>query len=220
MKQIAQLSFLMVVLGLGACAMVPERIRVEEGQPLVNYSDAVVASQQSENKLARWGGIIVGVENKPERTLVEIVHFPLNHYAKPQSNKETVGRFKAVLEGFVDPILFEQGRLATFVGKVGEPEAGMVGEQPYLYPTLVVNDYHFWRKEQVYDVQSFNMNGGWGWGGPFFNPLWGPGWGWGGGFGWGWGPGMGLQQSRVRVIERGSFQPALPNKPDASGKKQ
>ncbi|MDO6568684.1 Slp family lipoprotein [Alteromonas sp. 1_MG-2023] len=155
-----------VVLFAG-CAIVPESVEVPEGTELVSYTKAVTSGANAQGKTARWGGIIMGVENKPNKTFIELVHFPLNNYGKPNSNGETVGRFKVQIDGFVDPIIFEEGRSATFVGKLVPPTAGMVGEQPYMYPTILADDYHMWRKQDVYDVNMYYFDYATGWYSPF-----------------------------------------------------
>ena len=180
----------LLALSLSACAIVPESIQVPENTPLIGYSKAVVASKDVVGKSARWGGIITNVENKPEQTLIEVVYFPLNHYGKPNTGEDTPGRFKAVISQFVDPILFEKGRTVTFLGTVGQPLAGMVGEQPYMFPALNVEDYHLWRKQQVYDTSMMFFDYYTGWYSPFYHPYWRP-----------WGMG-----SRIRVI-RSSNEP-------------
>ena len=139
-----------------------------EGTQLVSYSKAVTSGANAQGQKARWGGLIVGVENKPNKTLIELAHFPLNHYGKPTTNGETSGRFKVQIDGFVDPIVFEEGRAATFLGTIIAPTAGMVGEQPYIYPTITADDYHMWRKQEVYDVNTYFFNYHTGWYSPFY----------------------------------------------------
>ena len=193
---------LLTVFMFAGCAMVPDTLEVPEGTALVSYSSAVTSGASARGQKARWGGIVVGVENKPNKTLIELAHFPLNHYGKPRSNGETSGRFKVQIDGFVDPIVFEEGRTATFLGTLIEPTTGMVGEQPYIYPTIAADDYHMWRDREVYDVNTFFFNYHSGWYSPFYG-LRGP-WGWGGGpwlrGGFIGGPWMFPQMNRMRVI--------------------
>ena len=165
---------LLAVFIFAGCTIVPDSIDVPEGTQLVSYSKAVTSGASAQGQKARWGGLIVGVENKPNQTLIELAHFPLNHYGKPGTNGETSGRFKVQIDGFVDPIVFEEGRSATFLGTITAPTAGMVGEQPYIYPTIIADDYHMWRKQQVYDVNTYFFNYHTGWYSPFyrFNGPW------------------------------------------------
>jgi len=39
--------------------------------------------------------------------------------------------------GFIDPLVFEKGRLITFLGELGEPLEGIIGEQTYVLPSFV-----------------------------------------------------------------------------------
>ena len=159
---------LLTVFLFAGCTMVPDSIDVPEGTQLVSYSKAVTSGANAQGQKARWGGLIVGVENKPNKTLIELAHFPLNHYGKPTTNGETSGRLKVQIDGFVDPIVFEEGRAATFLGTIIAPTAGMVGEQPYIYPTITADDYHMWRKQEVYDVNTYFFNYHTGWYSPFY----------------------------------------------------
>ena len=118
---------LLAVFLFAGCTIVPDSIDVPEGTQLVSYSKAVTSGASAQGQKARWGGLIVGVENKPNQTLIELAHFPLNHYGKPGTNGETSGRFKVQIDGFVDPIVFEEGRSATFLGTITAPTAGMGG---------------------------------------------------------------------------------------------
>lgn len=191
---------LLAVVIFSGCAIVPENIDVPDGTPLVSYSKAVTSGATVQGQKARWGGLIVGVENKPNKTYIELAHFPLNHYGKPNTGGETSGRFKVQIDGFVDPIVFEEGRAATFLGTVTLPTSGLVGEQPYIYPTIIADDYHMWRKRDVYEVDTMFFNYHTGWYSPFYGPghFFGP---WGSPFYRPWGspffhPGF----NRTRVI--------------------
>ncbi|GGW94833.1 Slp family lipoprotein [Alteromonas halophila] len=184
---------ILAIATLSGCAIVPDSIEVPEGTQLVSYSKAVTAGSDAVGQTARWGGVIVGVENKPQKTWIEMVHFPLNHYGKPKRSEETIGRFKVAIDGFVDPITFEEGRSVTFLGTLTSPSAGMIGEQPYMYPTIDGLDYHMWRKETAYDVSTLYFNFATGWYSPFYSPFYRPHWG--------------FHRSRIRVIERSNGVP-------------
>ena len=75
---ILRMLLLVAVATLSGCSMFPDSLEVPKGTPLLSYENAVTSGSEAVGKKARWGGLIVGVENKPQQTLVEIVHFPLN----------------------------------------------------------------------------------------------------------------------------------------------
>ncbi|MBU2979770.1 Slp family lipoprotein [Alteromonas sp. C1M14] len=170
-RHIAVLAFLTILSG---CTIVPDDIAVPEGTNLVSYNKAVTGGDAVIGKTARWGGVIVGVENKENKTLVEVVNFPLNHYGRPNTREETIGRFKVEMEGFVDPIHFEKGHAVTFVGEVRRPIAGMVGEQPYMYPRLAGENYHLWRESSVNYVHPMFFDYRLGWYSPYYYSFYRP----------------------------------------------
>lgn len=162
-----------VVLATG-CTIIPEDIRVPDDTNLVSYNKAVTGGDGVKGKMARWGGVIVGVENKENKTWVEVVNFPLNHYGRPNTFEETIGRFKVELDGFVDPINFEEGRSVTFIGAVERPVAGMVGEQPYMYPRIKCENFHMWRQDSLNYVHPMFFDYRMGWYSPFYYSFYRP----------------------------------------------
>ena len=175
----------------------------------------MVAGDDILGKSARWGGIITNVENKPEQTLIEVVYFPLNHYGKPNASEETPGRFKAVINKFVDPIMFEEGRTVTFVGKVGKPLAGMVGEQPYMFPSLTVDNYYKWRRQRLYDTSTVFFDFYSGWYSPFYHPYWSP---------WRFGPSVRMIRTYKDPAywsgSKNNYRPPATNRPNMSARPQ
>ncbi len=176
------ISILVGILVLAACNIVPNQIAVEENTNLVNYKsiDKTQVSPSQVGELARWGGKIVSVENKKDVSEIEVVFFPESRSGKPRVGDESLGRFKAVVKGFVDPLVFEEGRLVTVVGSVGELTEGVIGEQTYKYPTLDAKGYYMWRKTTDLEVESvgfspflYSQHYRRGFFSPWYDPWWG-----------------------------------------------
>lgn len=170
-RPLVLLAFAMLATG---CAMVPDDLSVPDGTNLVSYNKAVTGGDGVVGQKARWGGVIVGVENKNNKTFVEIVNFPLNSYGRPNTNDETIGRFKVEMDGFVDPIHFEEGRAMTFLGEVKRPIAGMVGEQPYMYPVLKGSNFHLWKESSNTYIQPMFFDYRLGWYSPYYYSFYRP----------------------------------------------
>jgi outer membrane lipoprotein len=210
-----------MLLALSACSVVPDPIQVTDENVLVPF-DTVMNDPQASNvagQSARWGGRIVGVENKKEVSEIEVVFFPDSSTGKPRIGQESTGRFKAVVEGFVDPLVFVQGRLITVVGEVTAPLTGIIGEQEYTYPTLNAQGYYMWKQTTEVDVDQigfvpFHARGFRGnvfYGNPylispFYRNAWSP---------WfdPWGPGF---RSRVRVTHNVGHSQGATVKPSSS----
>ncbi len=145
---------------IAACTHVPNEIDVQQSTVLVPFEDVSKTTPMPEQmgEKARWGGKIAQVVNKKDVSEIEIVFFPELRSGKPKVSDESIGRFKAVVDGFVDPMVFEQGRLITVVGSIGKIEEGLIGEQAYNYPTINAEGYYMWRKTADVEVETIGFS--------------------------------------------------------------
>jgi len=84
----------------------------------------------------RWGGTIVTVQNRPQDTEVEIVARALDDYGRPRFGGESLGRFIARIDGFLDPVVYARDRDITVAGTIEGKLTRAVGD--YLYDYVVV----------------------------------------------------------------------------------
>ena len=118
----------------------------------------------------RWGGEILGLQNHPELTEVEVYARPLMENAEPRPDGGEGVRFIARVNGFLDPAEYRPGKRLTVRGPLEPALTRPVGEYPYLFPVVRAEVFHLW---PVYQPPQD----------PYYNDPWGP-WGpWGG-----WGP--------------------------------
>lgn len=148
---------LLVAMFLVGCSTFPDKLQVDEPNQLVTYEDAASKAEQVKGKMLRWGGAIAKVENKPDFTVFEMVYYPLNSYGRPVSSEESMGRFRIHVNGFMDPMVYQVGRLMTFTGDLNDLEKGLVGEHEYVFPTATVKAYYLWRNVQRIDVSSVHV---------------------------------------------------------------
>lgn len=187
------LSLLLFAVLMGGCVSVPESVQLPESTPLLPYEQINYESDTSQGKMARWGGVIANVENKSDKTVLDVIYHPLRNYGRPVLTKESLGRFRVYVDGFLDPMVYSQGRSITFAGEFSGVEEGLIGEHNYQYPTLQASGHHLWDEIDrvridtisVWPMHPFNRFGHpFGLRGGFYG--WN-GWGaWGGWGGWGW----------------------------------
>jgi outer membrane lipoprotein len=149
-------TLLALTCSLWACVSVPETLQTPATN-LVTYENAVMDST-AVGTPARWGGVIADVENLAQHSVIEMVHYPLKASGRPDLRAPSIGRFKAVVEGFIDPLVFKQDRVLSVLGTLAEPTSGMVGEQNYVYPTLEVSGYHLWEDVQDVDISTIRYD--------------------------------------------------------------
>lgn len=97
----------------------------------------------------RWGGEISKVENKTDKTWVEIVRRQLRDNGKPDTNGNSDGRFIASFDGFIDPVVYEVGRLLTVVGRIEDSIERPIGGYDYVFLIVSVEGSYLWGADDV-----------------------------------------------------------------------
>lgn len=147
---------------LAGCATYPDVVRVSDESMLVSY--AAVTQGKVQQGTARWSGVIAKVQNNASNTRLEIVYFPASAGGRPQVSDQTPGRFVAYVKGFVDPLVYAQGKQITVLGALAAPEAGKVEQYQYLFPVIQDAAVYLWpKKQERVEVDTF----------PMWDPFWG-----------------------------------------------
>jgi outer membrane lipoprotein len=164
---------LLALLLTGCATSIPPPIR--EVQSSLTVAQAQRDPAAAIGKSVRWGGAILEVSNLPESTEIIVLARPLTADGEPRSNAETIGRFIAVVSGFVDPAEYPERRSLTVAGNVTEVVVRDVGEYPYHYPLVAAKSLHLWpdASRALYDRPVIYGSGWWG-GPPFFGPYYDP----------------------------------------------
>lgn len=142
--RVTRLALLLLgVAVLAACSTVPKEIRIEPpGNPLLVEVRADV--ERYIGTETRWGGTIIAVENEAVETRIEIVARDLYRNGRPLAGDRSLGRFLALMPGFVDPAVYAEGRDITITGVIIGSEPGMIGEHEYSWPLVRVHHHLLW----------------------------------------------------------------------------
>ncbi|MDU0354603.1 Slp family lipoprotein [Paraglaciecola aquimarina] len=152
-----RVSVFFATLFLAGCAAFPDKLKIEDPKSLVSYEDAASKADQVKGRMIRWGGAIAKIENKEKTTVLEMVYYPLTNYGRPIVSDESMGRFRIHVNGFMDPVVYKEGRLMTFTGQLNGLENGLVGEHKYVFPSVNVKEYYIWKKLQRVDISGVHM---------------------------------------------------------------
>jgi len=163
------LTTLLATAWLGACtSQVPLLIR--QG-PLDSPAPAVVREQDGDyaGQTVRWGGMLIATGNEEHFTRLTVLALPLTRDGEPGSGDDSLGRFIAIVPGFLDPKVYAADRLVTVTGTLRGVEAGMVGEHPYRYPVVEAEAWYLWPEPGTasYDYPYYP-----GWYDPWYGPWW------------------------------------------------
>ena len=161
-----RLSLLFFGLLLSGCATSPpDAISVT---PAVDLSLTQVRTDVAGyvNQRVRWGGTIVAVQNRSSDTQIEIVARTLDDYGRPRVSGESLGRFIARVDGFLDPAVYARDREITVAGTIEGKLTRAVGDYPYDYVVVHADARKLWepRLSRPYYRDPFYD--------PFYDPFW------------------------------------------------
>lgn len=147
LKLITYLAGLAAIVLVSACSthIPPEIKQSPGGSPgvaQVRHQTDTYLSQK-----VRWGGVILHTENKQNTTELTIIAMPLSENGEPQNSDQSPGRFIAIIDEFVEPLVYSPERKITVTGQILRAETLKVGEFLYEYPVIQVEHYYLWPPE-------------------------------------------------------------------------
>ncbi len=152
------LLWILLPLGLLGCASNPpigSSEQIEASPSIVTVLQDIDAHS---GEAVQWGGTIASIENKQGETWLEIVSRDLKASGKPKRSDKTGGRFIVKADEFLEPEIYQKGRAVTVLGSLSGSQAGLIGEQPYLFPVVTSEEIKLWPE---YQDNPRQINYGW-----------------------------------------------------------
>lgn len=160
-------GFMSIILISACSSHIPPEIRESlDGSPSV--AQVHQAADNYLSKKVRWGGIILNTENKHKTSWLTILAYPLSNHGEPHVSNQSSGRFIAIVEQFLEPLVYSRDRKITITGKLLRTEIIKVGEFPYAYPVVQVGLYYLWPVEP--ELSDFDHQPYW-WSDPWYDPY-------------------------------------------------
>ncbi|MGL4859347.1 MAG: Slp family lipoprotein [Enterobacteriaceae bacterium] len=175
---------------LSGCMTIPDAIKGGTEPPEQSFGQVKGTPGAWVGKQVRFGGQVVAVKNSQEFSLLEVVSYPLDKYARPRLNSASEGRFLIQVRHFLEPLDYS-GHYITVLGTLKGTERGEVDKAPYMFLVIDAQGLQRWHVTQ----EVIYPGGGVMWTGPLdsysypYYPYFSPhGPIWGRGPGWGYGP--------------------------------
>ena len=127
----------LAALVLGACA-------TTQRDPVPGPTPNQAVLEGTTGAAVHWGGQIVKVKNLRDRTLVEVLAFPLDSSGRPQVDEPPRGRFIVERGGFLEPREYARDRLIEVRGSLTGFTDGRVGDAAYRYPVVLGDTLRLW----------------------------------------------------------------------------
>jgi outer membrane lipoprotein len=102
----------------------------------------------SHDGILQWGGVIIETRNLHDATEIQILAYPLDNHGRPDTDKNTIGRFIAQQPGYLEGVEYGAGREVTTWGKFIAVRQGKVADSDYPLPILQSEDITLWPKRK------------------------------------------------------------------------
>ncbi len=129
----------------------------------LQLTEAISNIEQHKSTNVRWGGTIIGYNEKDGASYIEVMQAPLGQNGRPLISQSTNGRFMVVVpkpdESVKDEALdiyVEIGGLMTINGNIQDEIEVMVGKNSTQIPLVSVNDIYTWRSPGDYYNDPYN----------------------------------------------------------------
>jgi outer membrane lipoprotein len=128
-----------LVVALGGCAAEPpSKGPVKDITPLQALEKDTVGDQ------VRWGGPILTVEPKQDKTCFRMLSFFLGANGEPHLQNQPQGHFLACAKGYYDSAIYAPRRTMTVVGTLGPPLTVKVNGVEHQVATVNVEAVKLW----------------------------------------------------------------------------
>lgn len=157
---------LLVLMLLSGCAHVMSEEARQKADPDLTFERLRQFPEAAIGKYIILGGEIASVKNGKEESALEVVQFPLDRGEFPASDQRSFGRFLAVTKEFLDPLVYEQGKMVTIFGQVKEKRTQKIDETDYTYPVISILELHLWMEPSMVTNPLYPLPG------PYYDPWW------------------------------------------------
>ena len=147
MKKI--LLLLAGLVGIFSCVPFSSNI-MEKADPSVSFGEVQKNPEAFLGRTVIWGGLIVETLNRPEETLVIVRLTQLDFETRPRYTDRSPGRFVVRYPGFLDPLIYKEGREITAAGEITGKEILPLGNLQYVYPAITAKEIHLWERPPYY----------------------------------------------------------------------
>ena len=158
---------LLLITVVGCTSPITRTLR-QEATPGVTFPMVFTSPDSFQGDTVIWGGSIIRTINTKDGTSICILQIPLDVRDKPEGIETSQGRFIAVTDRQLDPLVYAKGMMVTVAGKLNGKKK-VVNKRTgvsYTYPLVQIEQLHLWEKARSTPSQYW---GPYWWG---YDPFW------------------------------------------------
>ena len=169
---------------LFGCVHVISKDLRDKVDPALTFGQVIQNPIAYKGKTVVWGGEIIDILNQKNGTTeIEVFQIPLDSKTDaPKASNVSEGRFLILVNKYLDPYLYQEGKRITVAGEILGEQIKPLGEMEYKYPLISSQQNNLWEESYYYPNHYPYYYSPWG----YYDPWW---WGypyWWGGLGFGY----------------------------------
>jgi len=176
MKYINNSLILVLIACSGCVSAISDQLR-SELDPSITFAQLLKSPETSIGKKVMLGGVIVRTSNFENESEVEVVQKELDSSDYPEASDYSGGRFIFIYKGFLEPEIYAKKRKVTGAGTIIGTKQSKVGDKPYTFPVIEVQELKLWEKIDPYYYSyydpyfygAFGYSYGYGFGHPYYS---------------------------------------------------
>ncbi len=111
----------------------------------ITYGQSSDNLESYKNSVVRWGGVIVGVENTKNASLLQVIYYPLDYYGRPQLNEINKRYFVIHSKELLDRQDYTAEREITVLGVINGDTEQIIGNNKNIrVPLIDSTAIHLW----------------------------------------------------------------------------
>jgi outer membrane lipoprotein len=136
LRRLALALGLLAVAQLAGCASALSREAMQQLSPNVSARAVLDQPDRFIGQTILVAGHVLGTQNRPEGTLLEILGYPTTDRGYPDTSEPALGRFLLVYPGYLDALVFKPGRQVVAAGRIIGQRPTAIGEAVRNEPLL------------------------------------------------------------------------------------
>jgi outer membrane lipoprotein len=137
-RRLGLAALILALAQMAGCATTLSKDTLRQVSPNISPRAVLDDPQRFMGQVIPVAGTILRLENLKEGTLLEILGYPTTARGFPDTGEPALGRFLLLYPGYLDALVFRQGRTIAAAGRIVGERAMTVGEtvhpQPLLHP--------------------------------------------------------------------------------------
>lgn len=142
--------------GLTGCGHVMSEANLKDVDQALKFQEISAKPETAIGKKVLIGGIVEKVSTSGDISTIEVNQHELYENGVPNEFTRSGGRFLAITQQFIDPVVYYKGALVTIIGELKGKRVMPLAGKDFEYPLISIKEIRFFRESKNYRDETPN----------------------------------------------------------------